>query len=489
MEVRLGGAKGRWIILAAVLGSGMASLDATVVNIALPTLGEDLGVGFAGLQWVVSAYSLTLASLILLGGSLGDRFGRRRIFIVGTIWFAAASAACALAPSIELLVAARALQGVGGALLTPGSLAIIQASFVESDRGTAIGTWSGLGGVATAAGPFLGGYLVQGPGWRWVFLINLPVSIVVALVAQRHVPESYDPHAPSHLDLPGASLCALGLGATTYALISAGSGWSTALVLMLVAGVLLLAGFVVNELRSPNPMVPPAVFRNRQFSAANAETFLVYAALGGVFFFLVIGLQVVAGFSPILSGAALLPATFVMLVLSPRAGALNSRIGPRLPMSLGPIVAAFGTLLLTRIGPGASYLVDVVPGVLFLGLGLSLTVAPLTTTVLGAASAEHAGVASAINNAVARAAGLVAVAVLPLIAGISGDDYQHPLEFASGFRIAMMVCSALLVAGGITGALTIRNPRPEPVSTPPDGRHYCAVDGPPIAAARPRRAG
>ncbi|HEX8967558.1 MAG TPA: DHA2 family efflux MFS transporter permease subunit, partial [Chloroflexota bacterium] len=344
--LRLGQASGKWVVAAAVLGSGVASLDATVVNIALPALGRDLHAGFDGLQWTITGYTLTLASLILLGGSLGDRYGRRRIFIIGTLWFAGASALCALAPSIEVLVAARALEGVGGALLTPGSLAMIQASFAEQDRGKAIGAWSGFGGVTTAIGPFLGGYLVQGPGWRWVFLINLPVAALVVAIARQRVPESRDPNAAQRLDLVGAVLGTLGLGGLTYALIGASSGWSGRTVLSLLVGLVALGAFVVNELRSANPMIPSAMFGSRQFTATNVVTFVVYAALGGLFFFLVIDLQVVAGFSPVLAGSALLPVTVIMLLLSSRAGALSDRIGPRLPMSLGPLLAAGGTLLL-----------------------------------------------------------------------------------------------------------------------------------------------
>jgi MFS family permease len=357
---------------------------------------------------------------------------------------------------------------------------MIQASFAEQDRGKAIGTWSGFGGVATAIGPFIGGYLVAGPGWRWVFLINLPVAVVVSLLARRHVPESSDPNAPRELDFSGAVLGAVGLGGVTYALITAGSGWTLGAVIMLAVGVFGLAAFVVNELRSKHPMVPPGIFSNTQFTAANVVTFIVYAALGGVFFFLVIDLQVVAGFSPTLAGAALLPVTVIMLVLSPQAGMLSARIGPRLPMSAGPIIAACGVLLLLRVGPGASYVFDVLPAVSVFGLGLALLVAPLTTTVLAAAPAEHAGVASGVNNAVARAAGLLAVAVLPLLAGISGDDYQHPDAFAAGFRIAIMLSAGLLLIGGIVSVLLIRNPvvtRPAPADT---RRRFCAVDGPPI---------
>jgi EmrB/QacA subfamily drug resistance transporter len=484
--VRLSEASGRWLVAATVLGSSLAAVDATVVSIALPALGSDLHADFAGLQWTINGYTLTLAALILLGGSLGDRYGRRRLFVVGTLWFAAASALCALAPSIEVLVAARALQGIGGALLTPASLSIIDASFSEEDRGKAIGAWSGFGGIAAAIGPFLGGYLVAGPGWRWVFLINLPLAALVVAIAQRHVPESRDPDAAPRLDLLGAVLGAIGLAGVTYALIAAGDGWSVSSLVSGGLGLAALAVFVVNERRSTHPMLPPAIFASRQFTAANLVTFVVYAALSGVFFFLVVDLQIVAGFSPLLAGSALLPVTLIMLVLSARVGALADRIGPRLPMSLGPVLAACGVLPLLRVGPGASYLLDVVPGVAVFGLGLALMVAPLTTTVLAAAAAEHAGVASGVNNAVARSAGLLGVAVLPLVAGISGDQYQHADAFAPGFRTAMLVCSALLALGGLVAGATIQNPaRTRPRRAPElEGRHFCAIDAPPLHPSR-----
>jgi EmrB/QacA subfamily drug resistance transporter len=482
-HVQLGEASGRWVVAAAVLGSALVGVDATVVNIALPALGNDLHSGFEGLQWTVNGYALTLAALILLGGSLGDRYGRRRIFILGTVWFAIASALCALAPTIEVLVAARALQGVGGALLTPGSLALIAASFSEQERPTAIGVWSGFGGTATAIGPFLGGYLIAGPGWRSIFLINVPLAIIVVLIARRHVPESRDPYAASRLDLAGAALGALGLGGVTYALIGAGRGWAPDTLGSGAVGVVALVAFVVNECRSDHPMVPTGVFANRQFAAANIFTLIVYAALAGFFFFLVVDLQVVAGFSPLLAGTALLPVTFIMLVLSPRAGALAGRIGPRLPMTIGPFVAASGLLLLVRVGPGATYVRDVLPGVTVFALGLALIVSPLTTTVMAAAESRYLGVASGVNNAVARAAGLLAVAVLPALAGISGDAYHDPRAFNAGFEVVMMTCAALLGLGGIFAALSIRNP---PQSTKRDEaseRLCCPIDGPPLQAS------
>jgi len=458
----------------------LAGIDATVVNVALPVMGDDLHASFGDLQWTVNGYTLTLASLILLGGSLGDRYGRRRVFMVGVTWFAVASALCALAPSVETLIAARALQGVGGALLTPGSLAIISASFAPEDRAKAIGAWSGLGGIATAIGPFIGGYLVAGPGWRWIFLINLPLAAVVVLVTRRHVPETLDPDAVPHLDVIGAALGAIGLGGITYALIAAGRGLSAPVGIAAALGIAGMVGFVIVERRSTHPMVPTRIFVNRQFTATNAVTFAVYAALGGVFFLLVVNLQVVAGFSPLLSGTALLPITAIMLVFSARAGDLAARIGPRLPMSLGPVVAALGVVLLLRVGPDAGYVTEVLPAVVVFGLGLSLIVAPLTTTVLAAAETRYAGVASGVNNAVARAAGLLAVAVLPVLAGISGDDYQHPVAFADGFRISMILCAGLLVAGGLISLTTIQNPAAEVRARQPEPCHHCAVEGPPL---------
>jgi MFS family permease len=364
--------------------------------------------------------------------------------------------------------------------LTPGSLAIISASFRPEDRGKAIGAWSGLGGISTAVGPFLGGYLVGGPGWRWIFLINVPLAVAVVAIARRHVPETLDPDAVPHLDVLGAALGALGLGGLTYAMIAAGSGWSGRVVVAGVVGLAGLAGFVVVEQRSAHPMLPPRIFANRQFTATNVVTFAVYAALSGEFFLLVVDLQVVGGFSPLLAGTALLPITVIMLVLSPRAGDLAARVGPRLPMSLGPVVSAAGVLLLLRVGSNPDYVTAVLPAVIVFGLGLSLIVAPLTTTVLAAAETRYAGVASGVNNAVARAAGLLAVAVLPVLAGISGDDYRHPSLFEHGFRIAMILCATLLASGGLISFWTIRNPRSDTHARRSDRRVHCDVEGPPL---------
>jgi EmrB/QacA subfamily drug resistance transporter len=478
-QIRREAASGRWILAATVLGSGIAGIDATVVNVALPTIGRDLGADFTSLQWMVTGYTLTLASFILLGGSLGDRFGRRRIFLVGVVWFAIASLLCGLAPNAGLLIAARALQGVGGALLTPGSLSIIQASFSGEARARAIGAWSGLGGVATAIGPFLGGWLVQEVSWRWVFLINVPVAAAVVWIAVRHIPETRDPGATGRVDIAGAALGALALAGTTYALIEAPSGGAGSLQVLAsgILGLAAAAAFLVVEWRTGHPMLPLRIFGNRQFSAANAVTFLIYAVFGGIFFLLVVHLQVVAGFSPVASGTAMLPITALMLVLSPRAGALSARIGPRMPMAIGPLVCAVALLLMLRIGPGASYLSDVLPPVIVLGLGLSLLVAPLTSTALSAVPENQAGLASGVNNAVARAAGLVAIAVLPAAAGLTGDAYDEPRMFEAGFDTACTIGAVVLVIGGMLAAVTIRDPAVSVAGHPA----HCAVDGTPAA--------
>jgi EmrB/QacA subfamily drug resistance transporter len=475
--LRTGTRAGRWVLTATVLGSSLAMLDGTVVNVALAHIGADLDAGFAGLQWTVNAYTLGLAALILLGGSLGDRFGRRRVFLVGVVWFAVASAGCAVAPDIGTLIAARALQGVGGALLTPGSLAIIAASFHGADRSAAIGAWSGLGGIAGAVGPFVGGWLVEW-SWRAVFLINLPLTVVVVAVTLRHVPESRDPAAARGLDLTGTVLAALGLAGLTWALTETGSGWSAAAWVALVVGVAALAAFVRVERRSRHPLVPPVLFRSRVFTAANVVTLLVYAALGTLFFLLVLQLQVVAGFSPVLAGTGLLPVTALMLLFSARSGALAQRVGPRMPMTVGPLLAACGVLLLLRVGPGASWFTDVLPGVLVFAVGLTLTVAPLTATVLDAAPDRHAGAASGVNNAVARSAGLLAVAVIPGVAGIAGADYADPVAFDTGFHVAMLIVAGLLAAGGIGSALFIRGRLGGADRIPLETCAHCGVTSP-----------
>ena len=489
-DLRMGTPAARWVLLTTVLGSGLVMLDGTVVNVALGRIGEDLDAGFAGLQWTVNAYTLALASLILLGGSLGDHLGRRRVFVVGVVWFALASLLCGLAPNLELLVAGRALQGVGGALLTPGSLALISASFRGPDRAAAIGAWSGLGGIAGAIGPFLGGWLVEW-SWRAVFLVNLPLAVLVVAVALRHVPETRDRDAAPGLDVSGTVLAVVALGALTWSLTALGDqGVAVGPLAALAVGVVALAVFVAVERRSPHPLVPPRLFVDRSFSGANAATLLVYGALGVVFLLLVLQLQIVAGFSPLVAGTALLPVTAVMLVFSARAGALAQRIGPRLPMTAGPLVAAAGLLLLLRVGPGASWLADVLPGVAVFGAGLALTVAPLTATVLGSAPDRYAGAASGVNNAVARAAGLLSVAVVPGLAGIAGADYTDPVAFGAGFRTAMLIAVGLLAAAAAVSFALVRSPAPG--GAPRDRVavercHHCGVSAPAPHPADARR--
>lgn len=448
--MRLNSTQGRWLLLATVLGSSLAFLDGSIVNIALPAIQRDLGSGVAGLQWTINAYTLTLAALILVGGSLGDRWGRRRVFVAGVVWFALASLMCAIAPSIEFLVAARALQGIGAALLTPGSLALISASIALGDRGAAIGAWSGFAGVSTAFGPLLGGWLVEAVSWRAVFYLNLPLAAVVVFITLRHVPESRDDEVEGRIDVTGVALTAAGLAALTYGLV--GSQVLTSLL-----GVLLLIAFVVQQRRSPHALVPLELFANRTFTGANLSTFAVYGSLSGAMFLLVLQLQFVSGYSPLASGAATLPITLMMLLFSARAGRLGQRIGPRWPMTVGPLVAAAGLLLLLPIGREASYATDVFPGVMVFAVGLTLLVAPLTTTVLGAAPTRQAGIASGINNAVARTASLLAVAALPPIVGIGGADFADPDVFSPGFRLGMVVCAFLLVCGGVIAGVLIRN--------------------------------
>jgi EmrB/QacA subfamily drug resistance transporter len=455
--VRLGTPTGRAVVAAAVLGSGMTMLDGTVVNVALATIGDDLDASLSQLQWISNGYLLSLASLILLGGSLGDRYGRRRVFVIGTVWFAIASLLCGLAPNPTVLIAARILQGAGAALLTPGSLAMIQGAFVRDDRARAIGSWVGLGGIASAVGPFLGGFLVEYANWRWIFLINLPIAALTVLIAIRAVPETLDPHAPRRLDFIGALLATVFLGGLTYALIEWGgplAPWAIG------AAVLAAVGYVVDERRSDHPMLPLAIFADRTFSAANAMTLVVYAALGAVLFFLVLQLQTVSGYGALRAGMATLPITVCMLLLASRGGALATRIGPRIPLTVGPLVMAVGTLLLLDVGVDVSYWADVLPGMTLFGLGLALMVAPLTATVLAAASDEHAGIASGVNNAVARAGSLLAVAALPLVVGLGGEDYADPVAFDAAYHSAIEICAVLLVLGGALSWLTIRRPAP-----------------------------
>jgi EmrB/QacA subfamily drug resistance transporter len=496
--LRLGTARGRWVLVATVLGSSMVFLDSTVVNVALPTIGRSLGATLAGLQWTVTAYTLTLASLILLGGSLGDRLGRRRVFLVGVAWFALASALCGAAPDVDVLIGARVLQGVGGALLTPGSLAIIQATFASDDRPRAVGAWSGLGGVASAIGPVLGGWLVQSGGWRWVFLLNLPLAVAVVAVTVRHVPETKDASVHGGFDVAGAGLAVLALGGVTYALIETpeSSGAPVGPLLAGLGGVVAAVAFILVErrrTRSPDlvaPMMPLDVFASREFTSINVVTFLVYGAFSGLLFLLVLQLQVVSGFSPIEAGSSLLPVTVLMLGLSARSGALAQRVGPRWPMTIGISGCAIGMALMVRIGPHASYVADVLPAVVVFGLGLSLTVAPLTATVLASADVRHAGVASGVNNAVARAAGLFAVAALPAAVGLGAASYHEPARFNHGFDLATAGCAVVLVVAAVLAAVLTDNNVLRPAGRQPvrpERRTSCTVGAPPLELAEPPR--
>jgi EmrB/QacA subfamily drug resistance transporter len=478
--------RGWWVLGVAVLGSAIAFLEATVTNVALPTIARDLGTGVSGLQWVLNGYLLTLAALILLGGSLGDRYGRRKLFVIGVTWFTLASAACALAPSVGVLIVARVVQGVGGALLTPASLAIIEATFAPGDRGRAIGAWSALTGIGAAAGPLLGGYLIAAVSWRAIFLINLPLGALVVVMALRRIPETRDPTVSGKLDVLGSVLAALGLGGLTFALIQGAAGMAPwAIALASVIGVGALIAFIWVERHAESPMLPLEIFRSRQFTAANVLTFVVYGALGGVFFLLVAVLQTTLGYTPLAAGAASLPITALMLALSSRAGAWAQKHGPRRPLTLGPILIAAAMLLLSRIGPGSTYLGTVLPGVIVFGLGLSATVAPITATALAAADARHSGIASGVNNAVSRTAQLVAVAVLPLLAGITGSAFNDPTAIANGFQTAMYITAGAALVGAVIAWTTISDDILEREPHDHDhepGEHctYCAVAGTPL---------
>ncbi|MGV9242500.1 MFS transporter [Streptomyces sp. NPDC003710] len=479
--VRVGSPQGKWLLVTTVLGSSMALLDSTVVNVALPRIGRDLDASLSALQWTVNAYLVTLAGLILLGGALGDHLGRRKVFVIGVVWFAAASLLCGLAPSPGVLIAARALQGIGGALLTPGSLALIQASFHPDDRARAVGLWSGFGGIGAAVGPFLGGWLVDGPGWRWVFLLNVPLALLCAPIALRHVPESRGGGGHRRFDVLGAVLGALALALVTYALIEATSG-SPAVPVTAVAGVGAGIAFVYVEKHRSDPMMPLGIFASRQFTAVNLVTLCVYAAFGGFFFLTALQLQVVAGYSPLRAGTALLPTTVLMLLLSARSGALAERIGPRIPLTVGPLLCAAGMLLMLRVGKNASYVADVLPAVLVMGAGMVALVAPLTATVLASVDTARAGLASGINNAAARAAGLVAVAALPLLTGMGPEAYRSADAFDAAFRRAMPLCAGVLVAGAVLAFATVRRPR---AGCPhPECRTHGSLTAPPL---EPRR--
>lgn len=446
--MKLSSREGRWLIAATVGASGMAFLDGSIVSLALPDVDRDLDAGLTGLQWTVNAYMLTLSSLVLVAGSLGDRLGRRRIFNVGVLWFGVASILCAVAPSIEMLIAARALQGIGAALLTPGSLAIISSSIDPADRGRAIGLWAGLSGVAAAVGPLAGGWLVDQLGWRAIFWINVPLVVATMVISLRYVPETKGEQG--RIDLGGAGLTVMSLAFLTYGLVV--EDWMPT-----VAGLVLLIAFVLHQWRTPHALVPLSLFSDRVFTALNVCTFAIYGALAGGMFLLVLQLQYVTGYSPLEAGLATLPPTILLLLFSGRAGALGERIGPRLPMTFGPLIAAASMLLYLRVDANANLVEVLVPGVVF-GIGLTILVAPLTTSVLASAPADQTGIASGINNAVARTAALLAVAAIPPLAGIAGAEFASPEVFSPGYRTGMMICAGMLTGAGVFALAMIQKP-------------------------------
>jgi len=496
---------GRWILAATILASSMAFIDGTVVNVALPFLQTNLNATAIGIQWVVEAYSLFLSALLLVGGSLGDRYGRRRIFNIGVVIFAVASALCGMAANIEQLIAARAVQGIGGALLVPGSLALISSSFNEKERGKAIGTWSGFSAMTTAIGPVFGGWLVEHWSWRAAFFLNLPFAVAVLAISLWKVPETREKEHHGPLDWLGATLATIGLAGLIYGLIeSPRLGFSNPFVLLtLIGGLVSLLLFVYHEARAKNPMVPLGLFRNRDFAGANLLTLFLYTALSGTFFFFALNLIQIQGYSATAAGAALLPFVILMFSLSRWSGGLIDRFGARLPLTVGPLVAAVGFALFAVPGLNGNYWTNFFPAVLVLGLGMTISVAPLTTTVMSAVGEEQAGAGSGINNAVSRTAGLLAIAVFGVMMmhgfsqNLAGRISQIPMDeqlkhslyeqrvklaalevppntdsatlekikvaiaesFVSGFRMIMFVSAALAVAGSVSSWLFIRKSR------------------------------
>ena len=463
--IRYRSAQGRWVVAAMILGSSVAGIDSTVVAVALPAIGRSLGASFQALQWTVTSYTLTLASLILLAGSLSDRWGRRRVFLVGLGWFTLASVLCAVAPSIGWLIAARAVQGIGGALMTPASLAIIEATFDPGDRTRAIGTWAGFSGVSAAIAPFVGGWLLEAGSWRWIFLINVPVAAVTAWTTWRHVPESRDTSSSGSADWLGALAGVAAVAAITYAIIVLpGAGitspqFAAAVTVALVS----CAAFAVIERRARHPMLPPAIFAPAQFRAANAVTFVVNGALGGFAFVFIPALEIVAGYSPVVAGSALVPVTVVTLLLSDASGRLAQRIGPRPQIVAGCLVCAAASGLAVHIGSHASYWTAVLPVAVLFGLGLASLLPPLTASAMNSAPDSEAGLASGVNNAVARVAGLLWIAALPPITGLTGAVYTNPAQFRSSFGQVSWICAAAFASAAVLAAIFIkRSSRPVP---------------------------
>jgi EmrB/QacA subfamily drug resistance transporter len=465
----------RITLYAAILGSAIVFMDGTVVNVALPAISEDLDTGLAAQQWIVEAYLLTLGALLLVGGSLGDRLGRRKVFMAGLVGFGATSALCAIAPSPELLVAARGVQGIAGALLVPSSLALITAVFGPDERGGAIGSWTAWTGISFVLGPLGGGALIEFASWRWIFAINVPF-VVATLMLARGVPESRDEEIEGRIDYVGAVLASLGLAGPVFALIEQPVyGWSDPLVYVpLLVGLALLAVFLWWEEHTPHPMLPLELFRVRNFAIGNLATLMIYGGLGAATFFVVIYLQQIAGYTAVAAGLSLIPITVIMALLSRRWGALSDRLGPRLLMGLGPVVAGLGLIWIGRVGADVEYITDLLPGVIVFGIGLSATVAPLTNTVLGAVPQHHAGVASGINNQIARVASLLAIAVIGAVVAarfeseLGGATDATPLSggspdvvnaSVSAFHAGLTVGGALVIVGGVISLIGIVNPR------------------------------
>jgi EmrB/QacA subfamily drug resistance transporter len=451
----------RWALVATILGSSIAFIDGTVVNVALPAIQRDLGGGLAAQQWIVDAYLLTLGSLILVGGSLGDIFGEVRMFTLGVGLFGLASTLCAVAPTSTTLIAFRAIQGVAGALLTPASLAVLTSTFSGEARGTAIGTWTAWSGISTVVGPLLGGWLIGFTSWRVIFLLNVPIAIATVVLVRRHLPHGDHTRTAVRVDVAGAAMCVAGLGLLVFGFIEQPRlGWGEPAVPgTILGGAALLVSFVFYESRTAMPMLPLRLFRSRNFSAANIETFAVYGGLSAWGFFLSLYLQQIAGYSPFQAGLATVPLTIGMFLLSRYFGRMSMRFGPRLFMAAGPLVGAGSILALARLPTHPDYWVDLFPALVGFAIALSLTVAPLTTTVLSDAGAGDAGIASGINNAVARVSGLIAIAVIGVAAAGNTDHLA-----VQGFHRAMLIVSVLLAVGGVIGAVGIRNPKHAPVS-------------------------